>query len=189
MLNALAWSGILIMASFYLQVVVGESPLQTGLDILAIDATFIIAAPLAGRYSDRDQSRKFVMVGLAITTVAFFMFALVPLTPGASGVLIALAVLGLGNGLFIPPNVSAMMGSVPANRRGIASAFRFTLSNIGDTAGFGIAVLIMTIVIPYSTLNLLVQGYSVSGLILGKQEFILGFQLVAIVLASINGLV
>ena len=88
------------------------------------------------------------MVGLAITTIAFFMFALVPLTPGASGVLIALAVLGLGNGLFIPPNVSAMMGSVPANRRGIASAFRFTLSNIGDTAGFGIAVLIMTIAYP-----------------------------------------
>ncbi len=80
------------------------------------------------------------------------------------------------------------MGAVPANRRGIASAFRFTLSNIGDTAGFGIAVLIMTIAIPYSTLNLLVQGYSVSTLILGKQEFILGFQLVAIVLASINGL-
>ncbi len=188
MLNALAWSGILIMASFYLQVVVGESPLQTGLDLLAIDATFIIAAPLAGRLSDKYGSRKFVMVGLSITTLAFFTFALVPETPGASGVLVALAILGLGNGLFIPPNVSSIMGAVPANRRGIASAFRFTLSNIGDTAGFGIAVLIMTIAIPYSTLNLLVQGYSVSTLILGKQEFILGFQLVAIVLASINGL-
>ena len=188
MLNALAWSGILIMASFYLQVVVGESALQTGLDLLAIDATFIIAAPLAGRLSDKYGSRKFVLVGLSITTLAFFMFAFVPETPGASGVLVALAVLGLGNGLFIPPNVSSMMGAVPANRRGIASAFRFTLSNIGDTAGFGIAVLIMTIAIPYSTLNMLVQGYSVSTLVLGKQEFILGFQLVAIVLSSINGL-
>ena len=41
------------------------------------------------------------MVGLSITSIAFFMFALVPVTPGASSVLIALAVLGLGNGLFI----------------------------------------------------------------------------------------
>jgi len=188
MLNALAWSGILIMASFYLQVVVGVSPLQTGVDLLAMDATFIITAPLAGRLSDKHGSKTFVLVGLTITTVAFFMFALVPAVSGVSLILIALAVLGVGNGMFISPNVSSIMGSVPANRRGIASAMRFTLSNIGDTAGFGIAVLIMTIAIPYSTLNLLVQGYSVSGQILGKQEFILGFQLVAVALACVNAL-
>jgi len=46
----------------------------------------------------------------------------------------------------------------------------------------------MTLVIPYSTLNTLVQSYSVTGLVVGKQEFILGFQLVALALASINTL-
>jgi len=186
MINAFAWSGILIMVSFYLQVVVGDTPLQTGLHLLALDATFIIAAPLAGRYSDKYGSRTFVLAGLSITSLAFFMFALVPATSGASGVLIALAVLGVGNGLFISPNVSSIMGSVPANRRGIASALRITLSNVGDTAGFGLAILIMTLVIPYSTLNNLVQSYSVLGQLVGKQEFILGFQLVAVTFACIN---
>ena len=41
-LNAIAWSGILIMASFYLQVVVGDICAADGLDLLAIDATFIL---------------------------------------------------------------------------------------------------------------------------------------------------
>jgi EmrB/QacA subfamily drug resistance transporter len=185
-LNAIAWSGILIMASFYLQIVVGASALQTGIDLLAIDATFIFAAPLAGRFSDKYGSRTFVLVGLTITSAAFFMFALVPLTPGIPTVIIALGLLGLGNGLFISPNVSAVMGSVPANRRGIASGLRTTFFNVGDSVGFGLAVLIMTLVIPYNTLNILVQNYSVAGQAVGKQEFILGFQLVAVALATIN---
>jgi MFS family permease len=124
-------------------------------------------------------------VGLSITSIAFFMFALVPVT-GASTIILALALLGLGNGLFISPNVASVMGSVPANRRGIASGLRVTLFNVGDSAGFGLAVLIMTLVIPYNTLNILVQNYSVTGQAVGKQEFILGFQLVAIALATIN---
>ena len=186
MINVTAWSGVLIIASFYLQIIVGDSPLQTGIHLLALDATFIIAAPLAGRYSDKYGSRTFVLVGLSITSVAFFLFALVPATSGPSTVLIALAAMGVGNGLFVSPNVSSIMGSVPANRRGIASALRITLSNVGDTAGFGLAILIMTLVIPYSTLNILVQSYSVPGQLLGRQEFILGFQLVAVALALVN---
>jgi EmrB/QacA subfamily drug resistance transporter len=186
MINVIAWSGILIMVSFYLQVIVGDTPLQTGLHLLALDATFIIAAPLAGRYSDKYGSRTFVLVGLGITTVAFFMFALIPASSGATIVLIALALMGVGNGMFISPNVSSIMGSVPANRRGIASALRITLSNVGDTAGFGLAILIMTLAIPYNTLNNLLQSYSNLGQIVGKQEFILGFQLVAVTLAFVN---
>jgi EmrB/QacA subfamily drug resistance transporter len=186
MINAFAWSGILIIVSFYLQVIVGDTPLQTGIHLLALDATFIIAAPLAGRLSDKYGSRRFVLAGLSFTSLAFFMFALVPATGGALSVLIALAVLGVGNGLFISPNISSIMGSVPANRRGIASALRITLSNVGDTAGFGLAILIMTLAIPYSTLNTLVQSYSVQGQLVGKQEFILGFELVAVIFACIN---
>ncbi len=102
-------------------------------------------------------------------------------------VLLALALLGLGTGLWVSPNISSIMGSVPGNRRGIASGFRITLSNIGDTLSFGLAVLLMTLVIPYGTLNNLINSYSVPGAVLiGKTEFIHGFQLVAVVLACVN---
>ena len=81
------------------------------------------------------------------------------------------------------------MGSVPANRRGIASAFRITLSNIGDTLSFGFAILLMTFTIPFKTLSLLVLGNTTQvQTFAAKQEFIIGFQIVAVVLAIINGL-
>ena len=187
MFNAIAWSGILIMVSFYLQVIVGDTPLQTGISLLALDSTFIIAAPISGRLSDRYGSRKFVMVGLSISSLAFFTFAFVNATTDVSTVLLALAFLGLGTGLWVSPNISSIMGSVPANRRGIASGFRITLGNIGDTVSFGLAVLLMTFVIPYGTLNNLIDSYSIPGAVLiGKVEFIHGFQLVAVVLACVN---
>ena len=187
MINGIAWSGILIMVSFYLQVIVGDSPFETGIHLLALDSTFIVIGPLCGRLSDKYGSRRFIIAGLALSSLAFFLFAFVNTQTNLSVVLIALAVLGAGTGLWVSPNISSIMGSVPANRRGIASAFRITLSNIGDTASFGLAVLIMTLVIPYGALNSLVLGYTLPGQIaIGKQEFIMGFQLAALVLAAIN---
>ncbi len=189
MFNAIAWSGILIMVSFYLQVIVGYTPLQTGLSLLALDSTFIFAAPISGRLSDKYGSRSFVMAGLTISTVAFLLFAFINATTGVPVVLLALGLLGVGTGMWVSPNISSIMGSVPANRRGIASGFRITLSNIGDTLSFGLAILLMTLVIPYAALNNLVDSYSIPGaVIVGKGEFIHGFQLVAVVLASINAI-
>jgi EmrB/QacA subfamily drug resistance transporter len=186
-LNAVAWSGILIMVSFYLQVIVGDTPLQTGLHLLALDATFIVVGPICGKLSDKYGSRGFAMTGLAVSSLAFFLFAFINQNTGVNTVLIALAVLGVGTGLWVSPNISSVMGSVPPNRRGIASGLRITLSNIGDTASFGLAILIMTLVIPYNQLNNLVQSYAANtpGLV-GKGEFIAGFQLAALVLAVIN---
>ncbi len=187
MINAIAWSGIMIMVSFYLQVVLEESPLQTGLNLLALDATFLLVGPLSGRLSDKYGSRYFSMIGLGISSIAFFMLAFVSESSGVNLILASLAVLGVGTGLWVSPNISSIMGSVPANRRGIASGFRITLANVGDTASFGLAILIMTFAIPYSTLNNLVQTYTYGGQLAGaRQEFVLGFQLAAIVFASIN---
>jgi len=188
MINAIAWSGVLVMVSFYLQVVAGFTPLETGLHLLALDAGFIVIGPIAGKLSDVYGSRIFTMAGLSVSSVAFFLFAFVNSTTGATTILVALGVLGVGTGLWVSPNVSSVMGSVPPNRRGVASAFRITLSNVGDTASFGLAILIMTLAIPYNTLNNLVQNYSYQTTILplAKQEFIHGFQLVAFVLAIVN---
>jgi EmrB/QacA subfamily drug resistance transporter len=187
MFNAIAWSGILLMVSIYLQVVGGYTPLQTGIHLLALDATYIIVAPISGRLSDKYGSRSFVIAGLSISSFAFLLFAFVNVNTSVSIILVALAILGVGTGLWGSPNISSVMGSVPANRRGIASGFRITLSNIGDTASFGLAILIMTLVIPYNMLNNLVQSYDLSGSPpVGKEEFIMGFQLVALVLTGIN---
>jgi hypothetical protein len=52
---------------------------------------------------------------------AYFPFALI------------LLIMGLGNGIFMSPNMASVMNSVPAEHRGVASGMRGTLQNCGQT--------------------------------------------------------
>jgi EmrB/QacA subfamily drug resistance transporter len=189
LLNALAWSGVILMLSFYLQVVRGYSPLTTGLSLLPLDAAFIVFGPISGRLSDKYGPRILSTLGLAVSSAGFFALSAINGSTDYGDLALILALLGAGNGMFVSPNISAIMGSVPPNRRGIASAFRTTTFNIGLTASSGVAVLIMTFVIPFSTLSPLIEGLASPATVsIAKDQFLLGFKLAVFVLACANTL-
>jgi EmrB/QacA subfamily drug resistance transporter len=186
--NALAWTGVILMLSFFLQVVLGYSALEAGLSLLPLDATFVVFGPISGRLSDLYGSRLFSTVGLVVSSAGFFLLSTVTTSTGYWEIAAVLSLLGVGNGLFVSPNISAIMGSVPANRRGIASGFRTTIFNVGLTASAGLAVLLMTFAIPYGTFSSLVEGIipQLGAGLIAKQEFVNGFRLAAFVFASLN---
>lgn len=70
----------------------------------------------------------------------------------------ALAVLGVGNGLFMSPNNNAVMGSVSANRRGVAAGTRNLLMNSGQTMAIATAMVILSTVMSYQILAVLFTG-------------------------------
>jgi EmrB/QacA subfamily drug resistance transporter len=187
MLNAVAWSGTLIMLSFFMQIIYGFTPFQTGISILPLDATFVIFGPLAGKLSDKHGARLFATVGICASSAGFFLISTITQQTSYVQIAISLAILGVGNGLFVSPNISSVMGSVPANRRGVASGFRTTLFNVGMTASSGIAVLIMTLGIPYPEFSALISNTISPALVqTAKQNFVSGFRIAALVLAVIN---
>ncbi len=61
-------------------------------------------------------------------------------------------------GLFVSPNISSIMSSVPEKRRGIASAFRATFFQVGYVISLNAAVLIMTTVVPYQTITFIISA-------------------------------
>jgi hypothetical protein len=75
-----------------------------------------------------------------------------------STVIIHQMLVGAGMGLFVSPNISSIMGSVPENRRGIASAFRATFFQVGYVISLNAAVLIMTFVVPYQTITQVISA-------------------------------
>lgn len=188
LMNALAWSGAIILTSFYLQVVVGDSPLVAGLSILPLDATFVIAGPLSGKLSDKYGPRLLSTIGLALSSAGFFILATITTTTTYPVLALVFAFLGIGNGMFVSPNISAIMGSVPANRRGIASGFRTTTFNIGLTASAGIAVLLVSLVVPYNVLTGLIAGTTTSLTATAGAQFLSGFKIAVLVLAVLNSI-
>jgi len=63
-----------------------------------------------------------------------------------SHVTIGLVIVGLGTGIFISPNNSALLGAAPAERLGIASGVLATARNVGMVLGVGLAGAILTTV-------------------------------------------
>lgn len=186
MLNAFAWTGFTVLLSFFLQIAFKDTPLQAGLSLLPLEATYIVFGPLSGRLSDRYGTRLFATLGLSISSVGFFWVSLSGVQTHYSDLIIPLALLGVGNGMFVSPNISSVMGSVPANRRGIASGFRTTVLNVGLTASSGIVVLLITTGIPYSLFTSLLQGQI--GTLSAQAEFVNGFRIAGLVLASMNSI-
>ncbi len=189
LMNALSWSGTILLTSFYLQIVLGFSPLTAGLSILPLDATFVVAGPLSGRLSDKYGPRLLSTIGLTLSSAGFFILSTVTASTTYPILALVFGFLGIGNGMFVSPNISAIMGSVPANRRGIASAFRVTTFNVGLTASAGLAVLLLSLVVPYNTLTGLITGSTATTTSLvsnGAAQFMGGFKTAVFVLAILN---
>lgn len=133
-----AIAGATLLLPFYLQLMRGYNTRQVGLMMALIPLFLGVVAPLAGAASDRYGARRITAVGLFIAALGYG--AMSQLGPETSLLAYALAVtpLGLGMGLFQSPNNSAIMGSAPPERLGVASGLLGLSRTLGQTSGIAI---------------------------------------------------
>lgn len=174
LLNAVARGSTMFIMSWYFQSVLLNSPLQAGLKLLPLVSTMMLIAPISGRLSDRFGSRWLSTAGLLVAFVGQSWLSTLSVDVPYLTLAFALGILGIGNGLFNSPNTSAVMGSVPANRRGVAAGMRTLLNNTGQTTAIGIAMVILSTVMSYKLLSGLFTG-TASGSSLDASAFMHGF--------------
>jgi EmrB/QacA subfamily drug resistance transporter len=131
--------GVVFFLSLFLQEVQGYSPTKAGVLQLPSTLGVMAAAIVSGRVVGRFGSRAPITLGLLMTgTGLLFMTGIQPDT-SFSSFWYWLLLTGLGVGCIMAPMTSAIMGTVPAARAGMASATSNTLRQVGNV--FGIAVL------------------------------------------------
>jgi hypothetical protein len=69
-----------------------------------------------------------------------------------------LLIVGVGSGMFNSPNTAAMMGTVPAYRRGVAAGARTLLQNTGAVLSIAFVLAIVTSAVPRATLFAVFSG-------------------------------
>jgi EmrB/QacA subfamily drug resistance transporter len=153
LLNAVAFGAVLLLLSLYFQLVLNKTPLEAGLLIIPTDIATLAAGPLSGRLSDRYGHLPFTTTGLAVISLSLLLFSTTDAFTPYPVLVVDMMLLGAGLGLFASPNISSIMGSVPPERRGIASSFRATFFNVGYTISLNLAVLIMTLTVPYAVVS------------------------------------
>ena len=146
LLNYICLYFITFLLPFYLIQGRGLTPARAGLLLTAEPVLMAVISPLSGALSDRVGSRALSTVGMVIIAVGSAMLARLGPASALSGVVLGLAVVGLGMGLFASPNTSALMGAAPRVRQGIAAGILATARNLGMVLGVGLAGAILTTV-------------------------------------------
>jgi EmrB/QacA subfamily drug resistance transporter len=124
----------------------GLGTAQAGLVLTAQPIVMAVMAPISGTLSDRIGSRGLATAGMVLLAAGLVLLALFTAHGSLGALAGALAVVGLGVGIFVSPNNSALMGAAPPFRQGVASGVLATSRNVGMVLGVGFAGAIFTTV-------------------------------------------
>jgi len=157
-INGLARFALMFLFVFYYQGAQGNSPIQAGIKLIPLALGMLVASPIAGIYADRHGSRALAAIGMLVSAVGLAAMTTLDVhTPyWQSG--LWLLVVGIGSGMFNSPNTAAMMGVVPAHRRGIAAGARTLLQNTGAVLSIAFVLAIVTSAVPKATLFAVFSG-------------------------------
>ena len=139
LISFIAMFSVVLLMPFFLQNELGYSPERVGIIFLAVPLVMSVAAPFSGWLSDRTNSFILSSIGVGIASVSILWLGFLSPTSGSIDVVLRLALLGLGMGLFQAPNNSIIMGSLPKEKLGIAAGTLGTMRNMGMVIGVAVS--------------------------------------------------
>jgi DHA2 family multidrug resistance protein-like MFS transporter len=120
---------------FLFQIGLGEGVVATGLYMTAWPLAIIAVASFSGRLSARFAASRLCSTGTLVLAVGLAGAAMSPVRLGPWPVLAAMAVAGLGFGVFQPANNRLLLLSAPKARSGAAGGVQATTRLFGQTLG------------------------------------------------------
>jgi EmrB/QacA subfamily drug resistance transporter len=146
-INYIGVYSCIFLMPYYLLQGRGFSSAQVGLILIAQPAVMAVIAPISGSLSDRIGTRIPAVFGMAVLSAGLYLLSHLSAQSSIGTIMLALAVVGLGTGIFISPNNSALMGSAPKSRQGIAAGILATGRSLGMVLGAGISGAVFTTVL------------------------------------------
>jgi EmrB/QacA subfamily drug resistance transporter len=142
------------VAPFFLQNILAFSPSKVGILIFPLSLTVMVLAPLGGRVSDRVGVRIPATIGLTVISFTIFSFTFLKSHVSDYHIVWRHVVIGIGIALFNPANNSAIIGSLPKEKIGLASSFLALSRNLGMMIGIAFAEMVIALRIPAATPSL-----------------------------------
>jgi EmrB/QacA subfamily drug resistance transporter len=147
-----AFSGLFtatFLLPFLLEQGRGFSPVEAGLLLTPVPITMALVAPFSGSASDRFGPRILASAGMAIMALGLLSLTQLAVDFGLPDLVWRLVVLGLGQGMFMSPNSSAVLGSVPRPRVGTASGTLAQMRVTGQALGIALSAAIVATRLPF----------------------------------------
>jgi EmrB/QacA subfamily drug resistance transporter len=129
--------GVFFLIPFVLVRVYQDSELAAGLRLSILPVMLGVLAPVGGALSDRFGARAPTTAGMVvcIAGLALLYVYLDGSRENLTMVMVALGLFGVGQGLFVSPNSSAIMGLAPPQLTGEAGSVLNVMRFLGISAG------------------------------------------------------
>ncbi|AUW94919.1 MAG: MFS transporter [Sulfobacillus thermosulfidooxidans] len=148
LLSYLAMFGVLFLMPFYFERVLNYHSAVTGLILTAVPLGMTVAAPKSGALADRYGPRLLTTGGMALTGLATLMLAwTISLHAQVILIVMELVMVGVGLGMFTPPNNSSVMGSLPSSRLGVGGGILNMARSLGMALGTAVSGTVLAILL------------------------------------------
>ncbi|GAB2753373.1 MFS transporter [Streptomyces bullii] len=137
MLAVLAMFGLFLFMTYYLQAVLGYSPVRTGLAFLPLTASILIGSTqVSARLLPRLPPRMLLAPGMVLAASGMLILTRMTVRSSyATEILPALILIGLGMGLTFMPVFSTATAGVAPQDSGVTSATVNTSQQVGGSIG------------------------------------------------------
>ncbi len=180
LLGYLVLFGVLFVTPFFLEGVWGLHTGSAGLALAVLPAALGLAAPVAGVLTDRHGPRTPTILGMLVTAAGLLGLAVTASMHEPIGAMAgALAVVGLGVGVFTPANNTAVMSSAPPRQSGVAGGVLNLTRGVGTALGVALTGLVFDLAAGRATpaalpATLVQRGFVVAVLLLAATAAVAG---------------
>ncbi len=137
-LTFFAMFGTFFLVAQYFQLVLGYSPLKSGLLQLPMAIVMMSLAPQVPRLVARFGAHRVVPAGLSSTALGLFVFSQMTVSSPLWSIYLSVIPLATGMALTMTPLTTLIMASVPLNRAGVGSAMNDTTRELGGALGVAV---------------------------------------------------
>jgi EmrB/QacA subfamily drug resistance transporter len=134
-----------LYAPQFMEKILDYSALKAGLGMVPMLGTFALTSFIAGPLYGRLGAKLTVTAGAAGLTIGPFLLSMIDANSNYSGLIVGLAITGLGAGLFYPSVTTAGVTALDPSRTSLAGGLVYMCQIAGGAIGLGITTTIFTI--------------------------------------------
>lgn len=131
--------GFFFVAMQYMQLILGYSPLGTAFALVPLAVPILILGATLHLYLPKVGLRTAVALGLFLIAVGLFCMRVLDANSSYLEFVWPILIVSAGIGLCVAPTTSAIMGAVPDEKQGVASAVNDTTREVGAAIGIAVA--------------------------------------------------
>jgi EmrB/QacA subfamily drug resistance transporter len=137
-LNFFALLGATFYLVYYLQGVLGFTPLQSGAALIPVALGMAVMAPRSSGLAERFGAKAVCATGFVLIALSFLGVQLLGLTTQVWLLVLILSVQGTGMGMVMAPATESIMSVVPREKAGAGAAVNNSVRQVGGALGVAI---------------------------------------------------